>query len=203
MARQWGRVQPEQSDIFLALNVATIATIAKDGFSRASIEEMQLLTKKRRAEVWEEKMRGVVFPRQNKVKAAKERHPAMVYKYHTDGHLPCQNGTAKNLQTSWRHKGTGSAPPEPAAPLAGTPPPPRMPPVASGDTDWNESYEIEGMPSRWVYIHSPHSNTQFCNHNAYAKDSKRDKDFIPNLLSTLSAAWQFCWQWFWRWQQPF
>jgi hypothetical protein len=30
------------------------------------------------------------------------------------------------------------------------------------------------MPSRCVYIHSPHPNTELFNHNAYAKDSKRD-----------------------------
>jgi len=36
-----------------------------------------------------------------------------------------------------------------------------------------------------MYMHSPLSNTQFLNHNAFAKESKRDKDFIPDLLSTL------------------
>jgi hypothetical protein len=47
-----------------------------------------------------------------------------------------------------------------------------MPPGQPGDTDWNESYEMEGMPTRYVYIHSPHPNTQFVNHNGYANDSK-------------------------------
>jgi hypothetical protein len=37
-------------------------------------------------------------------------------------------------------------------------------------------------------MHSPLPNTQFFNHNAFAKNGKRDKDFIPDLLSTLSAA---------------
>jgi hypothetical protein len=37
-------------------------------------------------------------------------------------------------------------------------------------------------------MHSPLPNTQFLNHNAFAKDSKHDKDFIPDLLSTPSAA---------------
>jgi len=45
------------------------------------------------------------------------------------------------------------------------------------------------MPSRRVYIHFPLPNTQYFNHNAYSKNSKRDNDFIPDLLSTLSAAW--------------
>jgi hypothetical protein len=114
-----------------------------------------------------------------------ERHLAMVYKNHTAGCLPCQNGTANNLQTCWRRKGTGAPPPELAAPPPGTP---HAPP---GDTEGNESYEIKGMPSRCVYMHSPLSNTQFFNHNAFAKDSKCNKDFIPDLLSTQSAAWNY------------
>jgi hypothetical protein len=58
------------------------------------------------------------------------------------------------------------------------------------------------MPSRCVYTHSPLPITQFFNHNAYANNRKRDKDFIPDLLSTLSAACGYCWQWFWTQRQP-
>jgi len=50
MARQGGRVQLEQSDMRLALNMAKLATC---GFSRATIEEMQQLIKKPRAELRE------------------------------------------------------------------------------------------------------------------------------------------------------
>jgi hypothetical protein len=96
MARQGGRVQLEQSDMRLALNMAKMA---KGGISRAAIEETQQLIKKPRAEVREEKKRGVEFPGHNKVKAAIERHPAMFRENHTDGCLPCQNGTAKNPET--------------------------------------------------------------------------------------------------------
>jgi len=56
MARQGGRVQLEQSDMHLALNMAKLG---KGGFSHTAIEEMQFLIKKPRAEVREEKMRGV------------------------------------------------------------------------------------------------------------------------------------------------
>jgi len=59
------------------------------------------------------------------------------------------------------------------------------------------------MLCRCVYIHSPLPNTQFFNHNAYAKNSKRHKDFIPDLLSTLFVVWQCRWHWFWRRRQPF
>jgi hypothetical protein len=118
------------------------------------------------------------------VKAAMERHTAMVYKNHTVGCLPCQNGTAKIPVTRWRRKGIATPTPERAAL------PPGMPPAPPGHAQGNESYEIEGMPSRCVYMHSPFPNTQFFNHNAFPKESKRDKDFIPDLLSTLSAAWK-------------
>jgi hypothetical protein len=45
--------------------------------------------------------------------------------------------------------------------------------VPPGDPDGNASYELKGMPSRCVYIHSLHPNTQLFNHNSYAKDSTR------------------------------
>jgi len=188
MARQGGQVQLEQSDMRIALKMAKMA---KGGFSRTTVKEIQQLIKKPRAEVREEKKQGVEFPGHRMVKATMERHPAMVYKNHMAGCLPCQNGTAKNLQTRWRRKRTAAPPPEPAAPLPGRQSPPGTPPAAPGDTEGNESYVIEGMPSRCVYMHSPLPITQFFNHNAFAKDTKRDKDFIPDLLSTLSAAWKY------------
>jgi len=132
MARQGGRVQLEQSDMRLALNMAKMA---KGGFLRAAIEEMQHLMKKPRAEVQEEKKWGVEFPGHRKVKDAIEQHPAMVYENHTDSCLPCQNGTAKNPWTCWRRKGTGAPPQvqliQPTTEL--TPPPPGTPPVPPAD----------------------------------------------------------------------
>ena len=92
MARQGDRVQLEQSDIRLALSMAKMT---KGGFSRATMEETQQLIKKPRAEVREEKKRGVEFPGHNKVKAAIERHLAMGYKNQTDGCLPCQMAPQK------------------------------------------------------------------------------------------------------------
>ena len=171
MARQGGRVQLEQSDMRLPLN---IAKMAKGGISCAAIEETQQLIKKPCAEVWEEKKWGVEFPGHQKVKAGIESHPAMVYKNQPDGCLPCQNGTAKNPQTRWRRKQTAAPSPEPAAPPPGRAPPPGTSRVPHGDSDAHESYEIEGMPSLCVYIDSSLPNTPFFNHNAYAKVSKRD-----------------------------
>jgi len=156
MVREGGRVQLEQSNMRLALNMAKMA---KGGFLRAAIVETQQLIKKPRTEVREEKKQGVEFPGYKKVKAARERHPEMVYRNHMAGCLPCQNGTAKNPQTCWRRKGTAAPPPELAAPPPERPPPPSTPPAPPGDTDAHESYEIEGMPSKSVYLHIPHPNT--------------------------------------------
>jgi hypothetical protein len=96
MARQGGRVQLEQSDMRLALNMAKMAI---GGFSRAAIEVTQYLIKQPCAEVREEKKRGVEFPGHSKVKAAMERQPAMIHHNHMARCLPCQNGTAKNSET--------------------------------------------------------------------------------------------------------
>jgi len=52
MAMQGGRVQLEQSNICLALNMAKMA---KTGFSRAAVEEMQNVIKKPCSEVREGK----------------------------------------------------------------------------------------------------------------------------------------------------
>jgi len=145
MARQGGRVQLEQSDMPLALNMAKMA---KGGFSRAAIAETQYLIKKPQAEVRQEQQRGVEFPWHNNVKAAMERHPAMLWENQTDGCLPRQNGTAQNPQTQWRCKGTGAPPPER---LRQPTPEPMLHPVQTPlDPHRNNEEahvsEIEGMP---------------------------------------------------------
>jgi len=170
-ARQGGRVQLELSDMRLALKMAKMA---KGGFSCAAIEETQQLFKKNRAEVRDEKKRGVDFPGHNKVKAAIERHPAMVCENQTDGCLPCQNGTAKNPQTRWRCEGTGAPPPQLA------PPRPESPPVPYDDEVGSET---EGVPPEYVYIHTSLPSARFFNVDPYAKDHMRDQDFIPDLLT--------------------
>jgi hypothetical protein len=85
MATQGGRVQLEQSDMRLALNMAKMA---KGVFSRAALEEMQYQIKKPRGDVREEKKRGVEFAGHKKVKAAIARHLAMLRQNHTPGCLP-------------------------------------------------------------------------------------------------------------------
>jgi len=193
VARQRGREQLEQSDVRLALNIAKMST---RGLSRATIEETQQLIETPCAKVREEKKRGVESPVHQRVNAAMERHPAMVHKNFMAGVLPCQHGTATNQVSRWRRIETAAPPPAPAAP------PPGMPPAPPCDAEGNERYEIESKQSWCVYMHSPLPNTRFFNHNAFAKESKCDQDFIPELLSTLSAAWIYRWHWFCRQQQP-
>jgi len=82
IARQGGRVQLEQSDMRLALNMAKMA---KEGFSRAAIEETKYLIKKPRAKVREEKKQGVEFPGHKRVKATIQRNPAMLRQNQTSG----------------------------------------------------------------------------------------------------------------------
>jgi len=92
MARQGGRVQPEQSDLHLALNMAKMA---KEGFLHAAIGKTKYLIKQLRTQVREEMKRGVECPGHKKVKTAIQRPTAMLHQKQTSGYLPCQNGTSK------------------------------------------------------------------------------------------------------------
>ena len=144
MARQGGRVQLEQSDMRVALNMAKMA---KAGGSRSVNKEMNYLIKKSCAEVREGKMLGVEFPGHNKVKSAIQRHLAMLRQNQTSGCLPSQNGTAKNPQTHWRREGTGARPPargsvrtpEPTSHPPGMAP---APPASTGNTSGAQPSEI-------------------------------------------------------------
>jgi len=182
MARQEGRVQLEQSDMHLALNMAKMA---RGGFLHAAIEEMQYLIKKPRAEVREEKKWGVEFPVHEVVMAAIERHPAMLCQNHPDRCLPCQNGTTKNPQTCWTHKPTGApAPdwcrqptPEPTPPLPGTPPTP------PGNTAGAQNSQILNLPAGSVYTHTFPACPELFTPDEYAQDSQHDTDSDPDLLT--------------------
>jgi len=182
MARQGGRVQLEPSDMRLALNMAKMA---KESFSRAAIEETKYLVKKPHAEVREEKTRGVVFPGHNKVKAAIQRHPAMLCQNQTSGCLPCQNGTAKNLQRRWRRKGTGAPPParwtvrtpETTPHPPGTPP---APPAPNGNTSEVQPSEIVNLPAGYTYSHTGLPCAEFTDDD---EDTQHDTDFDPDMLT--------------------
>jgi hypothetical protein len=101
MARQGGQVQLELSNMCWALNMAKMA---KEGFARTAIEETKYIITKPHAEVREQKMPGFEFPRRRKVKAAIQRHRAMLCLNQMSSCLPCQNGTPKNPLTRWGRK---------------------------------------------------------------------------------------------------
>jgi len=123
------------------------------------------------------------------VKAAIERHPAMVRQNHPAGCLPCQNGNAKILQTHWRHKGTGAPlpnrhrqlTPEPTPVLM--PPLPGTPPGPTGNTSGAQHSQIVDIPAGYVYsqpfLPSAGSLTLY----ASAQDSQHDTDSDPDMLT--------------------
>ena len=184
-ARQGVRVQLKQSDMGLALNKAKMA---KGGFSRAAVEETQYLIKKPRAEVREEKKRGVEFPGHNKVKAAIARHPAMLRQNQTHGCLPCQNGTAKNPQTRWRRKGTGAPPPNrrrqqnPEPTPEPTPPLPGTPLASTSNISGDQRLEIINLPADYMYLHTSLPCAESFTLDASAQESEHDTDFDPDML---------------------
>ena len=179
MARQGGRVQLEQSNMRLALNMGKMA---KEGFSRATIDETKYLTKKPPGKVWEEKKRGVEFPGHKKVKAAIQRHPAMLRHNHTSGCLPWQNGTATNAQTRWRRKETGAPPRarrrvrtrEPTRRLTGTPPAP------TGNPSGAQLSEIVNLPAGYRYSDRALPSAEFFENH---EDTEHDTKFYPDMLT--------------------
>ena len=182
MARQGGRVQLEQSDMRLALNRATMA---KDMFSRAAIEDTPFFIKKPRAEVRNEKKRGVGFPGHKNVDAAMDRHLETLRGDQTDGFLCWHNGIAHNSQPRWRHKSTRAPPlerlrhPTPEA----MPHPPTTSPVPPIENEAAPVSETNGVPPGYVYIHTPLPSAQCCNLDGYAMDRKLHKDCNPDLLT--------------------
>jgi len=182
MARQGGQEQLEQSHMRLALNMAKIAN---QGFSCTVIEEKINFIKKPRAEVPEQKKRGVEFPGHNKVKAAIQRHPVMLRQNQSSGCPPCQNGTAKNPQTRWRRTATGAPPttrrrvrtPELTPHPPGMPP---APPTITGNTARAEPSEIVNLPAGYTYSHTALPCTELFDDEV---DTQHDTDFDPDMLT--------------------
>jgi len=179
MARQGGRVQLEQFDMPLAWNMAKMA---KEGFSRAAIEETNYLIQKPRAEVREEKKRGVEFPGHKKVKAAIQRHPAMLRQNETSGCLPCQNGTAKNPQTRWTRKVTGAPPPARRRERIPQPtlPPPGTPPAPTSNTSRAQPAEITNLPAGHTYSYTALAWAEYFEDD---EDTEHDTNFDPDMLT--------------------
>jgi len=162
-----------------------MAKLAKGGFSRTAIEQMQFLIKQPRAEVWEEKKRGAEFPGHKNVKVAMERHLAMLRQNHTAGWLPCQHHNSKNLQTGWRRKGTDAPAPDwrryqtPEL----MPPLPETPPTPTADNSRAQCFQIVNLPARYAYSQKSHPCFEFFTLYASVHDSQQDTDFDPDMLT--------------------
>jgi len=167
----------KQSDMRLALNAAKMA---KEGYSCAAIEESQFLFKTPCTKVREEKTRGVEFPGHEKVKAAIERHPAMLCQNQTARCLPCQNGMAKNPQTRWRRNGTAAPPPDRPEAM---PPLPETPPAPTGSSSRAQRAQIVNMPAGYVYSHTSLPCAESFTLDASAQDSQHDTDCDPDMLT--------------------
>jgi len=178
MARQGGQVQLEQSDMSLALNMAKMS---KESYLPASLEQTKYLIKKQRAKVQQEKKQGIEFPGHNKVKAAIQRHTAMLRYNQTSSCLPCQNGTAKNPQTHWRRKGKGAPPP--ACCRVRTPHPPgtpATPPAPTGNTSGVQPSEIVNLLGWYTYSHTALPCAE-CFQDDH--DTEHYTDFDPDTLT--------------------
>jgi len=189
MAMQGGPVQLEQSDMRLDVNPAQMA---KDGFSRAAIEEMHYLMKKPLAEVREETKRGVELPGHKMVQAAMETHPAMLRQNDMPGCLPWPNGTAKNPPTCRRHKRPGTLPPKrrrkqtpeltPELTPQLMPPLPGTPPTSTCNTSGVQHLEIINLQVGDAYSHTSLPCAECFTLDTSAQDSEQDTDFHPDTL---------------------
>jgi len=100
----------------------------------------------------------------------------------TSGCLPCQNGTAKNPQTRWRCKGTGTPPPaqrrvrtpEQTPCLPGTPPTP------TGNTSGAQPSEIVTLLAGYTYSHTALPCAESFDDD---EDTEHDTDFDPDMLT--------------------
>jgi len=133
----------------------------------------------------EEKKWGAQFTGHTMLKAATERHLAMLRQNRMNGSLPSPNATAKNPQTEWRHNGTGLHPPARHRQATAQPTPslPGMPPVPPGANETAQCSQIDNLPPGYVYLHAPLPRAQCFNPDAYAQDSQPDTDYNPDMLT--------------------
>jgi hypothetical protein len=104
-ATQGGSVQLEYSNMYLALEMAKIAT---GGFSHTSIDVTQCLVNKQHTKFREVQKWGIAFAGDTMLKAAIERHPAMLRHNKMNRFFSRQRVTAKNQQTCWRCHSAGA-----------------------------------------------------------------------------------------------
>jgi len=138
-----------------------------------------------RSEVYEGNKQGVEFPVHGKVKAAIERHPAMLHEIHMEGCLQYNNHAAQNLQTHWWWEGMGAPPADRYRQQTPEPSPsrPAKPFASHGDNVEAQSSLIDNLPPGYAYSLAYLPNASLCTLDAYAKDYNYDKDCNTNLLT--------------------
>jgi len=70
-----------------------------------------------------------------------------------------------------------------APPLGLTPPQRSTPPALHGENEEAQNFEIDGVPPRYVYIHTSIRSAQYINFDTYVKNRKYDEYFTPDLLT--------------------
>ena len=124
---------------------------------------------------------------------------------HTPRCLPSQHGTAENLQTHWRRKGTGAPlpnqrrqqtpEPTPELPPEPTPPLPGTSPASTDNTSGAQCLEFINMPAGYAYSHTSVPCAQSVTLVTCAQDSEHHPDFDPDMLpaeGTSTGSYTIC-----------
>jgi hypothetical protein len=178
MARQEVWVQLELSDMCLVWNTADMA---KEGCLQAAVEKTQYVIIYPCPVVWEEQKWCVEQPGNKQVKAAIQRHMAMLAQNHMPCCLSCNIVGLNCLQRLRRCSGTGAAPQDwhrqrnPAA----TPPLPALSPATTGNASREEPSHIIHVLARY-----PYSKLLF---------PRRNIELMMRIAITKPILIQICW----------
>jgi hypothetical protein len=165
--------------MYLALNMAKMT---KEGFSRAAIEKTKYHMKKPPTEVREEMKRGVEFPGHKKMKAAIQRHPAMLRQ------TKCPPSFLTQMPSQRNRSNVGDAKEQVHLHLPDavcgfkepTPPAPGTAPDPPGDTLRAQPSAIINFPAVYTYSHTALPSVEFFGDD---EDTEHDTDFDPDMLT--------------------
>jgi len=189
MARQGGRVQLEQSDRCLALNMVEMA---KGEFSHSAAEAMYFLIKKPPAEPREDKRReekrreepGCSLSWQWKDECSNRVTPGYALsKPHCQMPFIAPMALEWNRRHEWHAKGTSAPPPNGYRHMTPEPMPqlPKMPHSPTGKISGQQYTQIVNVPARYVYSHTSHFCAALFTFDAAAQDRQHDTDFDPDM----------------------
>jgi hypothetical protein len=58
-----------------------------------------------------------------------------------------------------------------------------LPPAPVSENEVGKVFQIKVVPPEYVYIHTVLPNSEVFNVDVYGKDTKRNTDYIPDLLT--------------------